>query len=86
MYGATILPCEGSFYYTAELEAARQEINTWIRESGCFDAVIDFDRATLDPRRPSRLSAAADGGDHLHPGPDGYKRMAEVVDLKLFGR
>jgi lysophospholipase L1-like esterase len=85
-YGATILPCEGSSYFNRELEAARQEVNAWVRESGQFDAVIDFDAATRDPQKPSRLSAAADGGDHLHPGPDGYKVMAGAVDLALFGR
>jgi lysophospholipase L1-like esterase len=84
VYGATILPCEGSFYFNPQLEAARQEVNAWIRGSGRFDAVIDLDAATRDPRRPSRLSAAVDGGDHLHPGPEGYKIMAGAVDLKLF--
>jgi lysophospholipase L1-like esterase len=86
VYGATLMPCEGSSYFTPGLEAARQEVNAWVRESGRFDAVIDFDMATRDPQRPSRLSAAADGGDHLHPGPEGYKIMAAAVDLGLFGR
>jgi lysophospholipase L1-like esterase len=86
VYGATLMPCEGSFYFTPGLEAARREINAWIRESGRFDAVIDFDAATRDPQKPSRLSAAADGGDHLHPGPEGYRIMAVAVDLKLFGQ
>jgi lysophospholipase L1-like esterase len=85
-YGATILPCEGSLYFNPDLEAARQEINAWVRRSGSFDAVIDFDAATRDPRKPSRLSAAADGGDHLHPGPEGYRIMAGVVDVGLFGK
>jgi lysophospholipase L1-like esterase len=86
VYGATLMPCEGSPSFTPGLEAARREVNAWVRESGRFDAVIDFDAATRDPRRPSRLSAATDGGDHLHPGPEGYKIMAAAVDLKLFGR
>jgi lysophospholipase L1-like esterase len=86
VYGATILPCEGSFYFNPQLEAARQEVNAWVRGSGRFDAVIDFDAATRDPQKPSRLSAATDGGDHLHPGPDGYEIMAGAVDLKLFGK
>jgi hypothetical protein len=60
-------------------------LNAWVRESGRFDAVFDFDAATRDSRRPSRLSAATDGGDHLHPGPERYKIMAAAVDLKLFG-
>ena len=86
VYGATILPCEGSSYFNPDLEAARQEVNAWIRRSGRFDAVIDFDTATRDPQKPLRLSAAADGGDHLHPGPEGYKIMGGVVDLELFGK
>jgi lysophospholipase L1-like esterase len=86
VYGATILPCEGSFYYNPELEAARHEVNTWIRNSGRFDAVIDVEAVTRDPRKPSHLSAAVDGGDHLHPGPEGYKIMAAAVDLTLFGK
>lgn len=84
VYGATLMPCEGSFYFNPELEAARREINAWIRESGRFDAVIDFDAATRDPQHPSRLSGPADGGDHLHPGPGGYKIMGEAIDLNLF--
>jgi lysophospholipase L1-like esterase len=85
VYGATLLPCEGSAYFTPGLEAARKQVNAWIREAGRFDAVIDFDAATRDPRRPSRLSPAAGGGDHLHPGGEGYKIMAAAVDLRLFG-
>lgn len=84
VYGATITPCQGSFYFRTELEADRQKINAWIRESGRFDAVIDFDTATRDPEKPSRLSTAVDGGDHLHPGAEGYKIMANAVDFKLF--
>jgi lysophospholipase L1-like esterase len=86
VYGATILPCQGSFYFSPALEAARQEVNAWIRDSGRFDAVIDFDAATRDSDKPARLSVAVDGGDHLHPGPEGYKIMANSVDLTLFGK
>jgi lysophospholipase L1-like esterase len=86
VYGATILPCEGSFYFDRGLEAARQEVNAWVRGPGRFDAVIDFDAATRDPQRPARLIAAVDGGDHLHPGPEGYRIMAGAVDLELFGK
>jgi lysophospholipase L1-like esterase len=87
VYGGTIMPFEGaSFmnYYTPEGEADRQRVNEWIRTSGRFDAVIDFDAMTRDPERPARLSPAVDGGDHLHPSADGYRLMAEGVDLALF--
>jgi lysophospholipase L1-like esterase len=86
VYGATIMACEGSPYFTPELEADRQAINQWIRSSGKFDAVIDFDAATRDPQKPSRLAAAADSGDHLHPHDAGYKIMAGAIDLKLFAK
>lgn len=86
VYGATLMPCEGSSYFNPVLESARQEVNAWIRESGRFDAVVDFDAVTRDREKASRLSAAVDGGDHLHPGPEGYKIMAEAVELRYFLR
>jgi lysophospholipase L1-like esterase len=89
VYGATVMPFEGftyAGYYTPEGEADRRRLNEWIRTSGRFDAVIDFDAITGDPERPSRLSAAVDGGDHLHPSAAGYRIMGEAVELKLFTR
>jgi lysophospholipase L1-like esterase len=84
VYGATILPYDGAGYFTADGEADRQAINTWIRSSGVFDAVIDFDAATRDAEHLSRLRPAADSGDHLHPADAGYKIMADAIDLALF--
>jgi lysophospholipase L1-like esterase len=85
VYGATILPFEGSEgYFTPDGEADRQAVNEWIRTSGRFDAVIDFDAVTRDLEQPSRLSAAVDGGDHLHPSAAGYRFMADAIDLELF--
>jgi lysophospholipase L1-like esterase len=87
VYGATLLPFEGSAaYYTQDGEADRQAVNAWIRNGGRFDGVIDFDAALRDPARPARLRPEADGGDHLHPGPGGYRMMGEAVDLRLFFR
>ena len=80
------MPCEGSFYFRPDLEADRRTINTWIRTSGKFDGVIDLDAATRDPQNPSRLSTAADSGDHLHPADEGYRMMADAIDLKLFAK
>jgi lysophospholipase L1-like esterase len=86
VYGATILPFEGAFYFTPTGEADRQAVNQWIRSSGKFDAVIDFDAITRDPKDLPHLSSAADSGDHLHPGDAGYKIMGGTVDLKLFAK
>jgi lysophospholipase L1-like esterase len=84
VYGATILPYEGAHYYTPDGEADRQKVNKWIRTSGRFDAVIDLDAVTKDPKNPAHLSESADSGDHLHPADAGYKIMGGTVDLKLF--
>jgi lysophospholipase L1-like esterase len=85
VYGATILPFEGfAAYWATDTEADRQAVNRWIRASGRFDGVIDFDAVARDPARPSRLRPEVDGGDHLHPSAQGYRIMAEAVDLSLF--
>lgn len=85
VYGGTITPCGGSFYFRPDLEAARQTINRWIL-GGNFDAAIDFDRAVRDPKNPTHLLAAADSGDHLHLNDTGYKMLADAVDLRLFSK
>jgi lysophospholipase L1-like esterase len=86
--GATLLPFgaipERPGYYSAASAAKREALNKWIRESGEFDAVIDFDMALRDPKDPKNLMAAYDSGDHLNPNDAGYKVMAEAIDLKLF--
>jgi lysophospholipase L1-like esterase len=84
VYGATILPCAPSFYYTPELESARQTINQWVRTTKAFDAVLDFDIALRDPQNPTQLSASAESPDHLHPANLGYKILADSINLRLF--
>jgi len=84
IYGATLTPFYGAGYFTEVGERKRQAVNEWIRTSGAFDAVIDFDAAVRDPNDPKRLLAAYDSCDHLHPSDAGYKAMAAAVDLGLF--
>jgi lysophospholipase L1-like esterase len=84
IYGATILPYEGAAYFSEQGEKDRQAINDWMRSSHAFDAVIDFDAVARDPAAPTKLSAAVDGGDHLHPSAAGYELLADSIDLKLF--
>jgi lysophospholipase L1-like esterase len=83
--GATIGPYAGSGYYKPgpDNEADRQAYNRWIRESGVFDGVIDFDAALRDPARPDSLLKTYDN-DGLHPNLAGYKAMAEAVPLAQF--
>ena len=84
--GATLLPFVGSDFYHPgpRSEADRQAVNAWIRGTGHFDAVIDFDKIMRDPERPERMLPALDSGDHLHPSPSGYTVMANAVPLSLF--
>jgi len=84
--GATVMPYVGSDYYhpSPQSEADRQALNKWIRTSGVFDSVIDFDAISRDSAHPERLAKEFDSGDHLHPGGEGYKRMGEFISLDLF--
>jgi lysophospholipase L1-like esterase len=84
IFGATLTPFQGSGYYSAAGEAEREAVNHWIRTSGAFDGVIDFDRAVRDPADPLRLLPAYDSGDHLHPDDVGYQAMADAINLALF--
>lgn len=86
VYGATLTPYGGNGwpYHRAAGEKIRGELNAWIRHSGVFDGVVDFDRAIRDPSAPERMLPAFDSGDHLHPNGAGYRAMAEAVDLRLF--
>jgi lysophospholipase L1-like esterase len=83
IYGATLTPFEGAFYFSPEREVKRQAVNQWIRSSGAYDAVIDFDAATRDPDQPSRFRPGF-SEDSLHPNDAGYMAMADAIDLTLF--
>lgn len=85
VYGATLTPFEGADYFTPQGEATRQAVNAWIRTSGAYDGVIDFDRVMRDPAHPARLLPAYDAGDHLHPNDAGYTAMGNAIPLELFG-
>ncbi|WP_329110692.1 SGNH/GDSL hydrolase family protein [Micromonospora sp. NBC_01699] len=89
VYGATLPPFGGHPGYDDPAgcrQAARRRVNDWIRTGGRFDAVLDFDRATHDPRNPRRLLPAFDTGDHLHLNPAGYRALADAVPARLFRR
>jgi lysophospholipase L1-like esterase len=79
--GATLQPHEGAGFYNTEGNRLREAVNEWIRWSGAFDDVADFDRVLQDPSHPRRLLPAYDSGDHLHPNQAGYAAIAESVDL-----
>jgi lysophospholipase L1-like esterase len=81
--GATMLPDLGNGYYSDSAEAIRQAANDWIRTSGEFDGVVDFDKVMQDPANPIALNPSYDSGDHLHPNAAGMQAMANAVNLQL---
>ncbi|GGM18629.1 hypothetical protein GCM10010129_73580 [Streptomyces fumigatiscleroticus] len=78
--GATIAPFKGWGEWDAAAEAVRQDVNRFIRTSGEFDAVTDFDHILRDPYDPERILPVFDGGDHLHPNDKGMQALADSVD------
>jgi lysophospholipase L1-like esterase len=83
VFGATLTPFEGADYYSEDGEATRLAVNQWIRTSGAFDGVVDFDAAVRDPSHPSQFREGYHSGDHLHPSATGYKAMANAIDLTM---
>ena len=88
VYGATVTSAKGSFYDrsgTGEHSRGRAVLNAWIRESGEFDGVIDFDRMVADPAQPDRLDPALlYQNDWLHLNAQGYEMMGRGIDRALF--
>lgn len=80
---ATLPPYEQDPMFTVEGEHARRKVNTWIRASGAFDGVLDFDAVLRDPARPTRTKDGLHAGD-VHPNDAGYRALADSIDLSLF--
>jgi lysophospholipase L1-like esterase len=85
--GATLTPFGNETFMANAWNPTREEhraaVNTWIRETGMFDGVADFDAALRDPEIPTQMRAEDDCGDGLHPSDRGYCRMGDVIDLSL---
>jgi lysophospholipase L1-like esterase len=77
-------------YGTPEIDARRQRVNDFIRSSGFFDAVVDFEAATIDPKTGAFQEAFQPNttlgglGDRLHPNRAGYLAMGDAIDLSIF--
>ena len=93
IFGATVVSALGSSnaaHGFPEQDQKRRVLNDFIRAGGLFDAVIDFDRATLDPPsgglKPEFVPESTTGGagDKLHPNRAGYLAMGMAIDLDLF--
>jgi lysophospholipase L1-like esterase len=86
--GATLTPFGNETFMANAWNPTREKhralVNTWMRESGAFDAVADFDAAVRDPEIPTQMAAKWDCGDGLHQSDVGYCHMADGIDLALF--
>ena len=85
--GATLTPFGNETFmanaWNPTREKHRVTVNTWIRESGAFDGVADFDAAVRDPEIPTQMAARWDCGDGLHQSDAGYCHLADAIDLSL---
>jgi lysophospholipase L1-like esterase len=89
--GGTLTPTTGApgVYGSPEVESSRQAVNRFIRTSGIFDGIVDFEAATMDPatgmfRAEFQPSSTTGGpGDMIHPNRAGYQAMALAIDLNL---
>lgn len=88
LYGATLTPFGNETYMANAWNPVREKhrvaFNTWVRESGVLDGVVDFDAALRDPAHPTQMLPEYDCGDGLHPSDVGYCKMGDVIDLALF--
>jgi lysophospholipase L1-like esterase len=88
VFAATITPFSGDPtiqpYSSPVREVTRQRVNNFIKTSGIFDAVIDFDKILADPANPSQLNPLYNSGDFLHPNVAGYQQIADKFPLNIF--
>ena len=90
--GATVTSAYGSSsaaHGFPEQDEKRKALNEFIRSSGLFDGVADFDRVTLDAQTGGMRaefvpeSTTGGAGDKLHPNRLGYAAMGAAIDLEL---
>jgi len=75
---STILPmCNAA---GSDKEATRLEVNEWIRSSGTFDAVLDFDSVLRDPADPTVMIADL-RNDCYHPNAAGDQLLGQYIPL-----
>lgn len=91
VYAATITPFSApnnnvtlQVYTDPNREATRQRVNSWIRNSGVFDEVVDFDAILRNSSHQNQLAEVYNSGDYLHPNVQGYQKLADEFPLHVF--
>ena len=91
--GATVVSALGATnagHGFPEQDEKRKALNAFIRGSGVFDAVADFDAVITDPATGAMRahfvpeSTTGGPGDKLHPNRAGYQAMGMAIDLRTF--
>jgi len=83
VYVGTLLPMGGFRTDAPFRQEMRHAYNAFIRSTDLIDGYIDFDKALQDPNNPNHFLPEYDSGDHLHPSPAGYRRMAMEIPVEL---
>ena len=83
VYVGTLLPMGGWRTDAPFRQEMRHAYNEFIRTTDLIDGCIDFDKALRDPVAPDYFWPEYDSGDHLHPSPAGYRRMAQEIPAAL---
>jgi hypothetical protein len=85
IFGATIGPFKGTYYWDQAAEQKRETINNWIRTSGAFDGVVDFDQVVRDPYDPELMNPQDTSASDmtLHPGDLGLIAMGDSINLGM---
>ena len=90
--GATLTSALGASnpaHGSPEQDQKRKALNDFIRHTGLFDGIADFDQATVDAKtgelRAEFVPDSTTGtpGDKLHPNRAGYLAMGNAIDLSL---
>ena len=83
-YVGTLLPIKNWRTYDVPRDDIRIAFNNWVRTQDISDGFIEFEKAVCDPTDSRAFAPECNRGDNLHASVEGYRRMAEAVDLNIF--
>lgn len=83
-YVGTLLPIKDWRTYDVPRDNIRIAFNDWIRTQKYSDGFIDFEKAVRSTSDPRAFDPECNRGDNLHASVEGYRRMAETIDMTIF--
>ena len=76
-------PAENNLAEGPIRESTRLAVNDWIRTSGWFDAVVDFDEILKSPKNSTLINPAFNVGDCLHFNDAGNDEIAAKFPIEI---